>query len=260
MSGGVIGFNLIGSDIPLAACVDAAQRLSGLLSEIERSISGKQSLEWDIADLGLGSAKLTIRPAVRESGNDDLGDRVISSALAGFKVIEDKARRPDHFTDRALDQARGFVTIADGGVERIAVFGGRDSTALQRVRVSRRLAMHVDRLTGTASVAVGSVEGTLEALSIHAGIAFSVYDVITVRRIQCICDRDTLKRAMQYLGCRVSLSGEVRFNVQGEPTSVQVDAFLPLAHEPLPQPGDVRGMFVDGKVDLDEWSRYVREG
>ena len=57
----------------------------------------------------------------------------------------------------------------------------------------------------------------------------------------------------------MSVSGEVRFNVQGEPVSVKVASFLPLGHEPLPQAEDMRGLFSNDRIDVEEWSRYVRK-
>ena len=129
---------------------------------------------------------------------------------------------------------------------------------VQRVHLTKCLAVHVDQLMGTTSVAVGSVEGTLEALSIHGGVEFAIYDAITDHRIRCKCDREMLNQVMEYLGHRLSVIGEVRFNVQGEPTSIEVDSFLPLGRGSLPQAKDMRGLFSDDKVDIDEWSRYVR--
>ena len=117
----------------------------------------------------------------------------------------------------------------------------------------------VDELIGTVSAAIGSVEGTLEALTIHKTTAFSVYDAITARRVPCNCSREILNKAMEHFGKRVSVSGEIKFNVQGEVISIKVSEFLPLGEGSLPQAKDVRGLFADNKVDIDEWSRLVRE-
>ena len=254
-----IGLSLTGDHVPLKSLTNAADKLSGLLSELERSLFGAQQLGWYVADLRMGSVNLAIRPKSASQGNPEIGNTIISVALSGLEMIEREVRRPEHFTDDALRRAKALVGCIDHEASRLAIFGGGGPMPMQQVPVTARLAVHVDQLIGPASVAVGSVEGAMEALSIHNGEEFAVYDAITDRRIRCICDREMLNQVMAYLGGRMSVSGEVRFNVQGEPVSVKVTSFLPLGHESLPQAEDMRGLFSNDKIDVDEWSRYVRK-
>ena len=167
--------------------------------------------------------------------------------------------RPPHFSDAALRSAKSLVSATKDGAGRLAVFGKSNGAAVRRVTVSKRLTAHVDELIGFSSVATGSLEGTLEAMTIHGSIAFSIYDSITDRRTQCNCSRKTLNFAIKHFGERVSVSGEIRFNVQGEPTAMRVDEIRPLGVGLLPQPEDMHGLFSDAPVDIDEWSRFVRE-
>ena len=254
-----IGLSLAGDDIPLEIFINAAGELSGLLSELEFAVSGARNLRWYISDLRMGSANLAIRPELQSRYGSDCADRIISAALSGLGTIEREPSRPDHFTDDALKRARALAVSVAPNKGSIAIFGGEGSMAPQQVLLTRRIVVNVDQLMGTTSVAVGSVEGALEALSIHGGVQFAIYDAITDRRIQCKCDRETLDQVIGYLGCRLSVSGEVRFNVQGEPTSIRVDSFSPLGRGPLPQAKDMRGLFSDDQVDINEWSRYVRK-
>ena len=113
-------------------------------------------------------------------------------------------------------------------------------------------------LSGASTVAIGSLEGTLEA-TFRGSIAFSVYETITNRRTSCNCSREILELAIKHFGQRVSVSGEIRSNVRGEPTSMDVRELRPLGVGPLPQAKDIRGLFADDKVDIDQWSRFVRE-
>ena len=105
----------------------------------------------------------------------------------------------------------------------------------------------------------GSVEGTLEALTILGRDAFAVRDAVTGKRIECICDRPTLERVTEHLGKRALVRGEIRRPGDGEVKRVIVEGFRLLGVGPLPQTEDVRGMFADDPVDIEEWSRYVRE-
>ena len=110
------------------------------------------------------------------------------------------------------------------------------------------------------SVAFGSLEGRLETVTVQDSIAFSIYDATTGRRILCNCNRETLNSAIKHFDKRVSVSGEVTFNVQGEATLMRVDEIRPLEIGPLPQAKDIRGLFSAHRIDIDEWSRFVREG
>ena len=110
------------------------------------------------------------------------------------------------------------------------------------------------------SVAFGSLEGRLEAVTVHNSTAFSIYDSTTGRRILCNCNRETLDSAIKHFDKPVSVSGEVTFSVQGEATSMRVDEIRPLGIGPLPQAKDIRGLFSAHRIDIDEWSRFVREG
>ena len=129
----------------------------------------------------------------------------------------------------------------------------------QGAPLSNRLVARACELVGTASTAIGSLEGTLEAVTIHDTVAFSIYEAITNRRVECKCDRETLDSATQYSGKRVSVSGLVSYNEQGAATSIEVDEVRALGNAHLPQARDIRGLFSEHKVDIDEWARFVRE-
>ena len=249
----------MGEDIPLWAFLDAAGKFSDLLSELDVAVSGSRNLDWSIIDLSVGSANLAVEPTLKQEDGIDYGDMIISSALSGLERIEQEAKRPEHFTDEALKKAKELVRIINGKVEHIAVFGKAEGATTQRIPVTQRMAVHIDQLIGTNSVAIGSVEGVLETLTVHKGPEFAIYDVIAARRIRCICDRDTLNQLLTHLEERLSVKGEVRFNIHGEPTSVKVESFRPLGDRELPQAKDIRGLFSKNKIDISEWSQHVRK-
>ena len=253
-----VGFSLSGAEIPMSTFISVAKQLADLLQELEAALTGKRSLDWCIENLRMGSAELTVRPSAQSQDTLDSGSAVITFALDGLAVVEDTARRPPHFTDQALRQAKSLVNAAKGDANGLSIFGGSE-TAHRQVAVSKRLVAHVDELIGAASVAFGSLEGRLEAVTIHDSIAFSIYDSITSRRILCSCSRETLDLAIRHFDKRVSVSGEIKFTVQGDATSMKVDEVRPLGTGALPQARDIRGLFASHKVDINEWSKFVRE-
>ena len=112
---------------------------------------------------------------------------------------------------------------------------------------------------GLGSVALGSLEGRIEALTVHHAIAFGIYDSTVNRLTPCECSRETLDVAIMHFDKRVSVRGEIRFNARGEVKSMKADEVQPLGTGPLPQPKDIRGLFADHKIDTEEWAKFVRE-
>ena len=255
----LVGVGLDGDEIPVEAFVRAAECLAGLLVEVDRSASGRRRLDWRIAALRAGSASLVLRPTDRKDGDDDYGARIIGLTLSGISILEASAARPDHFTDEALARTEALAQLADDQVARVAVFSEGGKEPGRRLEITRRLGANASLVIGAASTAIGSVEGTLEELTIHGQDALAVYDSITGRRIECRCDRETVDRAAAFLGRRITVHGEVRYDRQGEPKSVTVESIEPPGEPPFTQPEDIRGLFTDDPVDLAEWSRYVRE-
>ena len=253
-----VGFNLSGEAVPVRTFIAVAERLADLLKEVEVAVAGQQGLEWLISDLRTGSANLAIVPVAQTHTSADGADLIIAAVMEGLAEVEAAAQRPSHFTNEALRYAKSLANAANGDGNRLSIFGGGQAEHRQ-VAISQRLAAHVDEIIGPASVALGSLEGRLEALTVHDAIAFSIYDSITNRRIMCRCNRETLDLAMKHFEKRVSVSGEIRFNARGEATSMKVDEVRPLRTGPLPQAKDIRGLFSDYQIDGDEWSKFVRE-
>lgn len=251
-----VGFHLSGDDVSIEKFIAVASKLTALLRELETSVTDQHGLQWQIADLQIGSASLAMRPKLPGAASIASADAVIDAVLEGLATIEDAPRRPPHFSDEALRSASSLATAAKDA-NALVVFGEARG-AQRRVTVSSQLVAHVKELVGAASVAIGALEGRLEALTIHDSIAFSIYDAATGRQVVCKCDRDSLDLAKQHFGERVSVSGELGYNAQGEATSIKVDMLRAMT-EDLPQAKDVRGLFSEHKVDIESWSRLVRD-
>lgn len=110
----------------------------------------------------------------------------------------------------------------------------------------------------SAHRATGSVEGRLEALTIHGRNSFTVFDTLTGHAVECRCDRETLDRAAAHLGKRLLVKGEIHYGADDKPKWVEVEWFRLLGAGPLPRNEDMVGLFADDPIPIDEWSRYVR--
>ena len=129
----------------------------------------------------------------------------------------------------------------------------------EAVTGSGRVVAHSDEVADMASVAIGALEGIVEAPALHDAATFSICDAISGRRVVCKCDREAVDLAVKHVGERVSVAGEIRYDPQGDATSIKVEAVQAFRAGPLPQAKDIRGLFSEHKVDIDEWARFVRE-
>lgn len=251
-----VALRVDGRQVPAKAFLEAAKSLLEILSEVGRSLSDRQTVSWCIAHFDGGGGAIALRPAV----DDDPAHatRAITSTLCGLAEMDASGLRPAHFSDKALQFARRLGKVAGrrGGGITLSASGGPEGERVQvvsgRVEAQARQALRRPR-------EYGSVEGTVEGLTIHGRNAFSVYDSITGKRVECVCDRETIEKIIEHLGKRVNVRGEFRYGSDEEPKKVIVEDFQLLGVGPLPQAEDVRGLFADDPVDIEEWSRYVRE-
>lgn len=250
-----VTLRLGGDAVPADGFLDAAESLLEILSEVGRSLSHRRTVSWRLSRTDGGGVAIALRPAAEDDPAHAAG--VITATVCGLAEMDASTERPAHFSDKALRFARRIGEVAGqqgAGIElstsgvpagdRVQVLSGRvEAHGLQMLRRPREY---------------GSVEGTLGALTIHGRNAFSVYDAITGKRIECICDRETLEQVIEHLGKRVLVRGEIRHPGDGKSKRVLVKGFRLLGVGPLPQAEDVRGLFADDPVDIEEWSRYVR--
>ena len=219
-----IGLHLEGDEVMAKTFVRAGQCLLDILSEVGRSVSGGKNLEWRFSDLSLGSARLAMQPksgAAREHHTA----AAISRTISGLAELAETAQHPAHFTHKALRRARTLGTLAAAAPERVRASSSGRSIAARTCSITSELATHAHQVMRAPPPEIGSIDGILEAASIHGRVAFVVHDPITDDRVECRCDRPTLDRAVPHLGNRVFVDGEIHYRADGEPMSLQVDSF-----------------------------------
>ena len=226
-----IGLHLEGDEVMAKTFVHIAQCLLDILLEVGRSVSGGKNLEWRLSELSLGSARLAMQPnsgAAREHH----AAAAISRTISGLAELAETAQHPAHFNHKALRRARTLGTLAAAAPERVRASSSGRSVATRTCSITSELAAHADRVMRTPPPEIGSIDGILEAVSIHGQVAFAVHDPLTGDRIDCRCDRPTLDRAVPHLGKRVFVSGDIHYRADGKPKSLQAESFEPLGGGP----------------------------
>ena len=240
--------------IPIEPFLEAVGDTLSLLNDLDAAISARPrgTLRWLIADLGRGSATLTLMPETIVE-DIDVGTEVVNRFVDGLDQINREATPPPYFTDEVLEKARGLASVLGAGVKRIEVQG-----PVRKTVITQRLAANVDEIIGKEYEYSGSVEGTLEMISVHGEGSFNVYHAISGRRVQCNLPKHLLETAKEALGRRVLVHGRLRVNAKGHPRRVLVEGIRVLGREEeLPKAKDIRGILPDLTEGL-ETTEYLR--
>ncbi len=113
---------------------------------------------------------------------------------------------------------------------------------------------------------LGSIEGRVELVSVHKGTRhFNIYHSITQRAIRCNLPKDyesDVFRAAEGRR-RVIATGQISYNLKGEPISVYIKKPLRFLKEEDSLP-DVKSMVgldhnITGDLDTEDYIRSIRE-
>jgi hypothetical protein len=227
-------------EVALQHLVSAASTFAALLREVARAYLGtaQDPVRW-IVEVRPGSVKLPLRPTpALEQVSPSAFPEVIATVTEGIALLDRTAKRPAHFTDKALEQAKALANLAGPEVP-INVRNGR-----AKVPVTKRIAANVDEVLGAADPSYGTVEGLLEALNIHGtNRTFGVYDALTGKKVECkLIGKVTVDDLGPAIGKRVAVRGLILSRSTGERISVQADELDIFDAEGLPSPEDVIGI------------------
>jgi len=217
-----------------------------MLKEIESARKTETQSEWKISAASLQSPlTLTISSdapnadgTVRECLN--IFDETEKSSSQHFQVYQ-------RWTQRTLVHAKDVVSVLNDGVSRI-VFAAQ---GIESVSPTQRVAASVDYYLAPVYEDFGSFEGHLETLSVHKRTRFNIYEPLRDHAIACYFPAEKLDEAHAAFNKRVSVSGRVKYNRLGNPTSIFVESIHILGS----------GKSIDERIDITggtESGRYSR--
>ena len=120
-----------------------------------------------------------------------------------------------------------------------------------------------NQLIGYSYKSFGSVEGTLEMISIHKPARFNVYHSITLHAVRCNLKEEAIEKVREALGRRVVVSGLVSYNTKHEPKRVEVEELEIIPREDeLPTIDEFIGSDPSyiGEMTTEEYIRSIRSG
>ncbi len=229
--------------------------------EMLRSISGDfvtsdTPVRWEVVRAETKSP-LTITLAPRVLGlaartARSVGTKIVKAAVSGVKKIESKPVQPPHFNVDAMLAAKDmYLTAQRDGAN--LVF---ETKRTKPVTMSAVFVRNVDELVEKVRAYVdhATIEGTLEALSVHVHDNFSIWETLTGNKVECVATGDLLKKAHELVLAkkRVAVTGMVRYR-DHKPKSIQVESIRVLrGADELPQPGTMPPIGITGDLPSEE--------
>ena len=237
--------------------LDAVDSSLDILRDLDASIAMRRSptLQWAIADMHIGSPAVMTLKALPPNTGKDVSQDVVNHYVEGLELLARGESLPPFFSDDALDAAKRLSDLTKGNERVVTIQTGQRS-----VKVSHRISANVDDLIEKSYVSDGSVEGVIEMVTIHERTYFRIYDAIQGWGVPCYFAQDSIEEVRTALGKRASITGRLRSDRSGKPESMQVSGIRLLGSEPLPTPGEVRGIAsgMTGGLKAEEYLREVR--
>ncbi|MFD2417846.1 hypothetical protein [Amycolatopsis pigmentata] len=198
--------------------MDASRVLAGLhhLVDLVKALGGGPV---QFTHLREGSVDTGLRP-LRSSDDTDAAFRRV---LTGLREAERVPSVPNGWGDSAVQDGRGVSdnlgTFTDAGVELILRDG---ALVVDRVRVTNAARDHLKQATESRRIAIGSVIGRLDSLSLHDRREARLWpdgggSSVTIRFSQAQVDE-----VRQEVGRRVEARGKLVRDYRGRPVSVEL--------------------------------------
>ncbi len=226
----IIDFEVHGQpgEIALRTYKRATDLAFGVLSDYDAGITGLRhgGLRWYIRTVEQrASAGIFLRVYSKETDllkrrvSADPSVSVAGAFVGGFDDLENKMKTPPYLTELGMMKAQEMV----GLIGKNGAVGFSVSVEDKRVEITEKTANNIRQLLPLKRTAIGSVEGTLEKISVHKDFNFVVYHSITKRAVTCqIREPEMMQLAKEALGKRVSVTGILYKNFQNETKRVSV--------------------------------------
>lgn len=212
--------------LPAELFLRAARDLLTVAEEVSRRLPPNEA-QWHLASLNFDGPSPLDAARLPEHGPHPIADLLIAPAAGsdaarqireGIRAIHGRCEeRPNGFTDNALRALRR-VAVMSGRKYRVSVSAGQGTG--EAIWLDENIVAQVDSWLRGQRDAVGSVEGTLEIISIHTRPRFTIY-WRGGTRIECQFPEEMLPEVAAALGKRVCIRGHIWYRRDGQPATVE---------------------------------------
>lgn len=207
--------------ISLGAFVDSLRDFLGLLQDLDATLSagGTGNTQWEVVVLRKNSPPLVgVKGTPRRLDREDLGEAIESQVIQNVHSLGHSSERTDYFSDSALKRMKK-LSGRSKSIGPMAVYVDAGSEQL----ITEATANHVAELTDPKYSAYGSIMGKLEAISVHKGNEFRIWDKNTLKPVRCTFTTEREEKVKTLLRHNVIVSGIIKYNSSGAPISLELE-------------------------------------
>jgi hypothetical protein len=241
------------------ALIEALENTIKILRHLETQFPVPEKIRWEIIRASMQSPlALTLAARATEPQAQAAGDRIVRAAYQGLRAVSTAAVRPPYFDDESLAAAKELVSEARSEGAQLSIVVPDEEPLIP----TETLVENVERvIAGTRTHhEYGTIEGRLEQVSTHKTDSFSVWEIPTDHKVECLATPEQLEKAKELLRKRVAVTGRITYR-GGKPRQVKVDELRRLRerHE-LPQPEDIGPVDITGGLSSEDYVRRWRDG
>ena len=255
--------NVAGETVSLNAMLKVFSACEKMLAQIERDLDAQSGgpSDWGISHTAIGSFTLELErrgPVSSENGMASTEGILIDSV----NRLEREEQTPSELRETGLRQMAAVAgSLRPRGVEHELLVSS-DTTG-ESCRIVHPMARQINQLLVKERVSLGSIEGSIELVSVHAGNRkFNVYHTITGKAVECNIPSELEDAIIAALKRPVVVSGSIHRNLNGDPVRVNVRNLRVLRDErELPSLDELMGSLPDltGDLSTEEYIRMIRD-
>jgi hypothetical protein len=236
----MIGIRLTGN-ITAQVFAKSIANFVDLISDVDSAISehSRGSIRWDLLSLRKSSPAIVEFAPVSRSKGKDYTDTVQLSILDGLDKLSERPEQPEYYSYSALEKTRSIAEQAQK-LKSVTIYSEAHESF-----VDQRVFNNVGYLIESGTVSLGSVRGSLDAITVHDGHEFRIWPEETRRPVTCRFKKSMLPDVARHLKREVEVFGEVHRNSEGDPFLVIVQEFTALRPAAFPGIQELSGLLRD---------------
>lgn len=231
-----------GELVPLRTFARATESFTDLLGQVAADQAPPVSVEWFVSHLETGRTILEVEGwAANESRENPVPD-IVRTTVDALEMLESGSDLGGTLSYRAVEQVRALASLVNDGAETIVVRGSGREVSVTETSASRTKELLARRLRS-----FGSIEGAIEAVSIHdLRPYFTVIHALDGHGIKCRCSDELLAQVKDALGSRIRVVGTIFRRFDGRAESVDVtELYVLRRRDQLSQVHEIRGIYAD---------------
>jgi hypothetical protein len=185
-----------------------------------------------------------VAPKRKREQDRDVSEVVEEQLIANTRLLSSDGERNQYMSDAALGRIEKLAKLTPK-LGTLAIYLNGEGPIKNEADITENTLKNVRQLTSVKYSAYGSIVGSLDAITVHSGNEFRVWDETTKKPVRCKFDEKDLDHVKLLLKVRVTVSGVVKSNSAGNPIVISAEELEPAPKRELPTIEEMSGLVED---------------